>query len=125
LDSKQSRANKRKGATWETDLVEYFRDKEFQPVERLRLSGTSDEGDLWLWAADIQSFIVVEAKNEKSFKLGPWVEEASIEVRNWIKKRKSTPAIPIVIAKRRQHGIGKSFVIMELDTFTEVLKWKQ
>jgi Holliday junction resolvase len=124
LDSKQSRANKRKGATWETDLVEYFREKEFNPVERLRLSGTSDEGDLWLWAPDIQSFIVVEAKNEKSFKLGPWVEEASIEVRNWIKKRKSTPAIPIVIAKRRQHGIGKSFVIMELDTFTEVLKWK-
>ena len=41
------------------------------------------------------------------------------------KKRKSTPAIPVVIAKRRQHGIGKSFVIMELDTFTEVLKWKQ
>jgi Holliday junction resolvase len=78
LDSKQSRANKRKGATWETDLVEYFRGKEFQPVERLRLSGTSDEGDLWLWAPDIQSFIVVEAKNEKSFKLGPWIEEASI-----------------------------------------------
>ncbi len=41
MDSKQSRANKRKGATWETDLVEYFREKEFNPVERLRLSGTN------------------------------------------------------------------------------------
>lgn len=125
MDSKQSRANKRKGATWETDLVEYFRDKDFNPVERLRLTGSSDEGDLWLWAPDIQTFIVVEAKNEKSFKPGPWIQEAVEEVKNWVKKRKSTPAVGIVIAKRRQASIGKSFVIMELDTFVEVVKWKQ
>jgi len=125
LDSKQSRANKRKGATWETDLVEYFRDKDFNPVERLRLTGSSDEGDLWLWAPDIQTFIVVEAKNEKSFKPGPWIQEAVEEAKNWVKKRKSTPAVGIVIAKRRQASIGKSFVIMELDTFVEVVKWKQ
>lgn len=125
MDSKQSRANKRKGATWETDLVEYFRDKEFSPVERLRLTGSSDEGDLWLWAPDVQTFIVVEAKNEQSFKPGPWMQEAVEEVKNWVKKRKSTPAVGIVIAKRRQASIGKSFVIMELDTFVEVVKWKQ
>jgi hypothetical protein len=50
------------------------------------------------------------------------MKEAVLEAQNWIKKRKSSgPAIPIVIAKRRQHGVGKAFVILELDTFMEVI----
>jgi Holliday junction resolvase len=120
LDSKQSRANKRKGSGWEVELVEYFRDQGLV-AERLRLSGTNDEGDLWFFKN--KKFIIVEAKNTKGFLPGQWMKEAVLEAQNWLKKRKSSgPAIPIVIAKRRQHNVGKAFVIIELDTFMEVME---
>lgn len=119
MDSKQSRANKRKGSGWEVELVDYFRGLDLV-AERLRLSGTNDEGDLWF--VKDNKFYIVEAKNTKGFNPGVWIKEAVVEAQNWLTKRKSTkPVIPIVIAKRRQHGVGKAYVIMELDTFMEVL----
>lgn len=120
MDSKQSRANKRKGSGWEVELVDYFRDRDLV-AERLRLTGSADEGDLWFFKD--KKFFVVEAKNTKGFLPGQWIKEAVVEAENWLKKRKSKgPAIPIVIAKRRQHGVGKAYVILELDTFMEVIE---
>jgi hypothetical protein len=119
LDTTTSRANKRKGTQWETDLVEYFRSKELIS-ERLRLSGTYDEGDLWFLSKQI--YFVVEAKNEKGFKPGPWMQEAVLERDNWKKRRKNFGrVIPLVIAKRRQSNVSKAFVIIQLDEFMELI----
>jgi hypothetical protein len=119
LDTTTSRANKRKGTQWETDLVEYFRSKELI-AERLRLSGTYDEGDLWFLSKQI--YFVVEAKNEKGFKPGPWIQEAVLERDNWKKRRKNFGrVIPLVIAKRRQSNVSKAFVIIQLDEFMELV----
>lgn len=88
--------------------------------ERLRLSGSSDEGDLWFYAD--QRYFVVEAKNEKGFKPGPWMQEAVLERDNWMKRRnKSGRAIPLVIAKRRQSNVSKAFVIIQLDELMELI----
>ena len=119
MDTTTSRANKRKGSQWETDLVEYFRSKELIS-ERLRLSGTYDEGDLWFLSN--KKYFVVEAKNEKGFKPGPWMQEAVLERDNWKKRRKhKDKVIPLVIAKRRQSNVSKAFVIIQLDEFMELI----
>lgn len=119
MDTTTSRANKRKGTQWETDLVEYFRSKELIS-ERLRLSGTYDEGDLWFLSKQV--YFVVEAKNEKSFKPGPWMQEAVLERDNWKKRRKNSgKVVPLVIAKRRQSNVSKAFVIIQLDEFMELV----
>lgn len=112
--------NKVKGARWELDLLDYFRNRNLI-TERLRLAGKHDEGDLMVYL-NAQTVLVVEAKNEKSFKLGPWIAEAVTEAVNWGKARKATvQAIPIVVAKRRNHSTSKAYVIMELDTFMETV----
>jgi hypothetical protein len=104
LDTTTSRANKRKGTQWETDLVEYFRSKELIS-ERLRLSGTYDEGDLWFLSKQVY-----------------FVEEAVLERDNWRKRRKNFGrVIPLVIAKRRQSNVSKAFVIIQLDEFMELV----
>jgi hypothetical protein len=119
LDTKTSRANKRKGTQWEVDLIDYFRSKELIS-ERLRLSGNYDEGDLWF--LNRQVYFVVEAKNEKGFKPGPWTQEAVLERDNWKKRRKNNGrVIPLVIAKRRQSNVSKAFVIIQLDEFMELI----
>lgn len=119
MDTTTSRANKRKGTQWETDLVEYFRSNELI-AERLRLSGNYDEGDLWFIAKKI--YFVVEAKNEKGFKPGPWMQEAVLERDNWRRRRKNSGrVVPLVIAKRRQSNVSKAFVIIQLDEFMELV----
>ena len=110
--------NKRKGAEWELSLLDYFREHHLV-AERLRLTGRNDEGDLMVFL-NAKTVLVVEAKNEQSFKPGTWINEANIEAANWATSRKSTlDVVPVVIAKRRQHSAGKAYVIMELDTFME------
>ena len=111
--------NKRIGARWELDLLDYFRDLGLV-AERMRLTGKNDEGDLMVYL-NAKKVLIVEAKNEQSFKPGPWINEANIESANWAIARKATvDVVPVVVAKRRQNGTGKAYVIMELDTFMEL-----
>lgn len=112
--------NKRKGAEWELSLLDYFRNKHLT-AERMRLTGKHDEGDLMVYI-DGQTVLIVEAKNEQSFKPGTWIAEANTESINWAAARNATvDVIPVVIAKRRQHSTAKAYVIMELGTFMEAL----
>lgn len=99
--------------------MDFFRGKGLI-AERLRLAGVNDEGDLWFHIR--KKFFVVEAKNTKAFSPSTWMQEAVKERNNWLKNRKShTDATPIVIAKRRNHGIEKAFVIIELEEFVRML----
>ena len=112
--------NKAKGARWELDLLDYFRNQHLV-AERMRLTGKHDEGDLMVYL-NAQTVLVIEAKNEQSFKPGPWINEANIEAVNWATARNATVnVIPVVVAKRRNNSTGKAYVIMELDTFMETL----
>lgn len=102
------------GKKYESDLMKYLR-AQGNDIERLRLNGVEDEGDLLLRYDDVR--IVIEAKREKGFKLGPWVKEAEVERENYAKHRGlyAADANFVVVHHARGQGIGKSYVTTTLD----------
>ena len=109
-------ANKRKGARFETALVEYLRQLGYG-VERLRLNGVEDEGDLVIDMGDYH--IIVEAKDVASPDLSGPVSESQAEADNYCKHRgiDRRSVEGIVVKKRRNRPIGQSYVITTLDEY--------
>lgn len=107
----------RAGKQYETDLMNYLRDRGLD-VERLRLTGTEDEGDL-LIRQPHQRF-VIEAKRVKAMDLAGWVREAQTERLNYAQHRSiagHSREFPyfLVVHKARGKGIGGSYVTTTLD----------
>ena len=115
--SKRNKANKRKGAQYETDLITYLREQGMD-AERLRLTGQYDEGDIAASYPGAARVFVIEAKNTARHTLAEFVDESEKECRNYANKRgkEVSTTIPVVIMKRRNHGVDKSYVVMSLDT---------
>ena len=103
----------RAGKKYEADLMKYLRSKG-QDVERLRLTGAEDEGDLLLRYPSGDRF-VIEAKREKGFKLGPWLREAEVEAKNYAEHRACYQPGFVVVHHARSKGIGQSYVTTSLD----------
>lgn len=105
----------RRGPLWEVKLLNYLRENGFD-VERLRLTGREDEGDLVVKDGNI---IVIEAKDDKKMDLSGFLREAEDEAQNYAKHRKLDPddVLPMAVIKRRNHGVGKAYVVMTLDAF--------
>lgn len=102
------------GKKYESDLMKYLRARG-NDVERLRLAGAEDEGDLLLRTAAVDR-VVIEAKREKGFKLGPWLKEAEAEMKNYNEHRGITfPTGFVVIHHARGKNIGKGYVTTSLD----------
>lgn len=121
-----SAANKRKGSTFELDLLKYLRNEGYD-TERLRLTGKDDEGDLVLKIGGLP--YIIEAKNEKRIDLAGYVREAETEARNYSRARgTSVPgANYAAIVKRRNAGIGEAYVVMPLHEWLQQidqLPWK-
>lgn len=112
--SKRNKAAKRRGAQWETDLLNYFRQRGLL-AERLPKTGVKDEGDLWVHGGTMPRYCVVEAKNAARITLAEWVEEARVEAQHFSAARGLAFANPIVVIKRRNHGVEKAYVVQELD----------
>lgn len=108
----------RKGPLWEVRLLNHLRGQRFD-VERLRLTGKEDEGDL---VVKDDGIVVIEAKDDKSFNISGWVRESEVEAVNYAKHRGLDPreVTPIVVVKRRNQPVGKSYVVMTLDTFFDL-----
>lgn len=122
--SKRNKAAKRRGAQWETDLLTYFRQRGLL-AERLPKTGVKDEGDLWVHGGNMDRYCVVEAKNAARITLSEWVEEAKLEAAHFAAARGLTFANPIVVIKRRNHGVERAYVVQELDDwllFNGILK---
>lgn len=107
----------RAGKQYETDLMNYMRDRGFD-VERLRLTGIEDEGDLLLRGRHARW--VIEAKRRKSLDLSGWVAEAQVERLHYAQHRKidgSNSQWPhfVVVHYARGRGIGGSYVTTTLD----------
>lgn len=104
----------RAGKQYETDLMKYLRSKG-KEVERLRLSGSEDEGDLvmnTLWGR-----YIIEAKRCRTIDLSGWCKEAEVEMNNYQRHRLPqilNPAWVVVHHARGKH-IGKSYVTTTLD----------
>lgn len=108
----------RKGTLWETKLLNHLRSNGFD-VERLRLTGKEDEGDLVVKDGGV---VIVEAKDEKRINLAGYLREAEAEAENYAKHRGLDPQLvtPVAIVKRRNHGVGKAYVVMTVDTFFDI-----
>jgi len=116
-------ANRRKGSQYETDLVDYFRKRSWD-TERMRLSGTLDEGDLVV-RLDKGHRLVLEAKAGKNLRPRFWWEEEAVpEAKNYAKRRSllAEEAIPVLAMKTHGKSIGKSLVTIDLDTFADLLE---
>lgn len=107
--------NGRKGAAFEIGVLKWLRSRGVS-AERLRLSGSRDEGDIVAIVAG-KSY-VLELKNRKSLSLPTFWDEAVAEAKNFAKARGLSQTPPaFVIVKRRNAGIEKAFVIQDLDSW--------
>jgi len=115
--SARNKRNKRKGADWEADLVEWFRDNNCR-ADRLHLSGKEDEGDLYVESHHpivVPSEFIVEAKNVQAIDLAGFIRELEAERANYAKHRKWLhPINGYVIIKRRGKPVEDSYVVTTL-----------
>lgn len=107
---KRSRSSaKRAGAKFEQDCADYLAAAlDDDRIERRRLGGSKDRGDIAAVRAHGQR-LVVECKNSASWKPGTWLKEAEAERVN------DGALATLVVAKR--HGIadpGSQVVLMTL-----------
>ncbi|MFE7480041.1 hypothetical protein [Streptomyces sp. NPDC057552] len=112
----RNRANRRKGAQWETDLREGLR-AAGEDIESLRLAGIEDEGDLVIREPDGR-FLIIEAKNAK-FTPGPFLDEAMRERENYSRHRglDSDAVESIVVVKRRGKPWRRAYVLTTVEDY--------
>ena len=114
-----SAANKRKGAQFETDVMKWLRQQDGITAERLSKAGANDEGDLVV-DSETTGLYILELKNRQKLDLPVFWEEAQVEAENYAKARGLGEVPPaFVIVQRRQQGIGKSWVIQNLDQWVK------
>jgi Holliday junction resolvase len=116
LFSVTAKYNKIKGTRFETDVMKWFRKKGIV-AERLRLSGSEDEGDLVVIVAG--ETYIFELKNTKVLNLKEFWDEVQTEVTNYAKHRGVSKPFSYVLFKRRNAGIDKAWVIQDLTQWLE------
>ena len=107
--------NGRKGSAFEIGVLKWLRSRGVT-AERLRLSGSQDEGDIVAFIAG--KTYVLELKNRKSISLPTFWDEAVTEAKNYAKARGLDQVPPaFVVVKRRNTSIERAFVIQDLDSW--------
>lgn len=109
----------RKGPRFETELLNGLRQSGLS-VERLRLVGKLDEGDLVI--RDLDHVYVVEAKAEIRINLPGYIAEAKAEALNYVTARgiRFDDVTPIAIVKRRGRGWLDAYVVTDARTFFDL-----
>lgn len=116
--SSRNRANKRKGAQFEVDVLNYTREQGVS-TERPARTGRDDEGDLVLTFA-MDRVAVLEAKNVATPDMKAWLAEARTEADNWQNRRRHNyPVLHGVITKTRQAGVNKARITFDYDVWLE------
>lgn len=107
-----STASKRKGSTFERQLVDYLKKEGWKYAER-RLAGDSkDRGDI----AGVPGF-VWEAKNEKRIDLAGYIKELETEVVN-----DKADCGAVVVKKRGTTNVGDCYAVMPVYMLVYLLK---
>lgn len=106
-------APRRRGATFESALVDYLRHVGFRAAHRLRTpGGPQDRGDV----GGIPRF-TIEAKNQKSLDLAGWMRQAEAAA-----DRNGHTRWAVVFKKRGTSDVAESYVLMPLHVFTDLLE---
>lgn len=108
-------ANKRRGATWEIDLADWFIDQGLN-AQRLPRAGRNDIGDVFV--PGLNDIYVVEAKaprRDGRIDLSGWMKEAQVEAENYrVAKKLATAPTPLVIIKAPNKGVEEAYVVQRL-----------
>ena len=106
-------ANKKKGSAFEILLMKHLRDQGLD-VERLRLTGAQDEGDLVV-RFDNGERLVIEAKSG-ALHAAQFVREAQAETKHYTEHRELPADLVhgVAVVKARGKGIGDAYVITTL-----------
>ena len=120
-----SAANKAKGTRYENVVAEYLQGQGFN-AKRLPRAGKNDIGDVGFTVTPRGSSLpltfVIEAKDRAKLDWPKFLEEAETEADNYNKRYPLDGyTIPVVVSKRRNHGVHRSYVMVELDTFADLL----
>jgi Holliday junction resolvase len=110
--------NGAKGSRFEVELLNGLRDHGFD-VERLRLTGTQDQGDLRVLDGH---HIVIEAKNQARIDLPGYLRELAEEKANYTKARRlDADAVEgVVIVKRRGKNWKEAYVVQTVRDYFEL-----
>lgn len=117
--TKRARASKRRGASFETDLLKGLRGEGLE-VERLTKTGKDDEGDLVV--SDEWGKVILEAKNEAKIDLPRYIREAMLEADNYAKHR-NLPRQEITaaaIVKARGKSWKDAYVVLSAREFFDL-----
>ena len=112
------KSHKARGATFETDLRDYFR-RIGLDSERLARTGARDEGDVVV-RSDFLGFIgVIEAKapgQSGRIDLSGWTKEAQVEATHYSEARSIERAsvFAAVVIKARGKSIEDSYLVLRL-----------
>lgn len=118
------KSHKRRGATYETELRDYFRRNGYD-AERLARAGKLDEGDIVIRKDFLGSIGILEAKapgQNGRINLSGWGKEARVEAANYAKSRglDEGTILSAVVIKARGKSISDSYLVFRLgDIFGE------
>lgn len=113
------KSHKARGATYETDIKDYFRGLGYD-AERLARRGSKDEGDVVVRSDFIGATIgILECKAPgagNAINLSGWAKEASVEARNYAEARNIniSDVLPAVVIKARGKAIADSYLVLRL-----------
>lgn len=115
-----NQAAKRRGRKFERDLVEYFRDRDFE-VEHCRLVGQNDEGDVAVRTPDFH--ILIEAKSPgvgQPLRIPDWFRQAESEAEHYAAKRRLDikNVVPVVAIDRVGEDLGETWICIKLRQFS-------
>lgn len=114
--------NGRKGASFERQVADFWRDNYDDRIDRRVKTGAKDKGDIANLRVshhclDLPNRLVVEVKNERATNLAGWVKEAQAEAEN------DGALVGFVVAKRKGHGKPEDqYVIMTQGDLLKLLK---
>lgn len=112
------KSHKQRGATFETDLRDYFRRNGYDS-ERLARTGARDEGDVVVRKDFLGSIGVIEAKapgKDGRIDLSGWSREAQVESQNYANSRglDYSQVLAAVIIKARGKSIEDAYLVFRL-----------
>ena len=112
------KSHKARGATFETDIRDWFRNRGYD-AERLARTGAKDEGDVSVRADFLGSIGVLECKAPgagNAIDLSGWTKEAQTEAKNYAEARAlgKELVLPAVVIKARGKSIADSYLVLRL-----------
>jgi Holliday junction resolvase len=118
----------RVGTQYEAAVLAYLREHGTS-AERLAKAGKNDEGDL-VYLPPSSRPVVMELKVRRNqttgLSLGSLHDEAVVEAERYGQARSlNDGAIPALVVKRVRKSVARSFVVLSLEDFVEIMESKK